>query len=120
MNTAIPWMRFSPRTREPQACLQARPSNLHSPSVLLISRLWTRRHSNFTQLLQISHFAPPLWQTLVFFPQRSFPPRVTFLFVFSSSSTLPFSLPSLSSSSSTQSEVLICVVRNEAQATARG
>lgn len=59
MNRAIPWMGFSLRTGEPQAYLQALPSNLHSPSVLLIRRPWTRRHSNCSQLLQISHFIPP-------------------------------------------------------------
>lgn len=36
MNRTIPWMRLSLRTAEPQACLQAIPSNLHSPPLILI------------------------------------------------------------------------------------
>ena len=36
MNRAIPWVRSSLRTAEPRAYLRALPSNLHSPSVLLI------------------------------------------------------------------------------------
>lgn len=66
MNRANPWMSFSLRTGEPQAYLQALPSNLHSPSVLLIRRPWTRRHSNCSQLLQIPHFIPPLWHIPIF------------------------------------------------------
>lgn len=50
----IPWMRLSLRTGEPQTYLQALPSNLHYPSVVLIRRPWTRRHSNCSWLLQIS------------------------------------------------------------------
>lgn len=74
MNGAIPWIRFSLRTGEPQAYLQALPSNLHSPSVLLIRRPWTRRHSNCSQLLQISHFIPPLWHILIFVSPTFFSP----------------------------------------------
>lgn len=92
-NRAIPWMGFSLRTGEPQAYLQALPSNLHSPSVLLIRRLWTRRHSNCSQLLQISHFIPPRWYILVFLtcsPQVRFhssPTSLSFWFLCTSLST---------------------------------
>lgn len=95
MNRAIPWMRFSLRTGEPQAYLRALPSNLHSPSVLLIRRPWTRRHSNCRQLLPISHFVPPLWHILISFFFSTFfsPSHISFyLFIFSSSSSSFFSL----------------------------
>lgn len=79
MNRVIPWIRFSLRTGEPQAYLQALPSNLHSLSVLLIRRPWTRRHSNCSQLLQISHFIPPLWHILICVsPAFLFSPKVIF------------------------------------------